>query len=136
MGEPGWALQKAVWSAVTNDTGVIQALGGPHVYDDVPRRTPLPYVTFGTSEVRDWSTGCEDAHEHVMTLMVWTPARGRKRAAAIMEALRAALHERALILDGHRLVSLRHDYSEVRREEDGERLRGLVRFRALSEPVV
>lgn len=135
MTDPGWALQKAVYAALTVDAGVLAELGGPHIYDHVPRKTATPYVTFAQSVVRDWSTGEAEGHEHTLTLHVWAEARGRKKTVAVQEALRGALHERALMLDGHLLVNLRHEFSEVRREADGERLRGLVRFRAVTERV-
>jgi hypothetical protein len=37
-------------------------------------------------------------------------------------------------MSGVRLVNLRHEFSEVRRDADGETSRGLVRFRAVTEP--
>lgn len=135
MTDPGWALQKAVYGALTTNAGVLAVLGGPHIFDHVPRKTAPPYVTFAASMVRDWSSGEAEAHEHTLTMHVWTEARGRKVTAAIQDALRGALHERVLVLDGHRLVNLRHEFSEVRRAEDGERLQGLVRFRAVTEPL-
>lgn len=52
-----------------------------------------------------------------------------------MAAVRTALHDRALSLDGHHLVNLRHAFSEIRRIGDGERLNGIVQFRAVTEPV-
>jgi hypothetical protein len=133
MTDPGWALQTAVYGALTTNTELLAALGGPHIYDHVPRKTPPPYVTFAQSTVRDWSSGSQAAHEHTMTLNVWTSASGRKKAAAVVTAVRAALHDRSLVLDGHHLVNLRHEFSETRRVEDGEMLNGVVRFRAVTE---
>ena len=135
MTDPGWALQKAVYGTVTTNVDVLAVLGGPHIYDHVPRRTPRPYVTFAQSTIRDWSAGSETAHEHTVTLHVWANARGSKKAAAIADALRGALHDRQLTLDGHHLVNLRHELTEIRRIEDGETLNGIVRFRAVTEPV-
>ena len=135
MTEPGWALQKAVYGALTADVDVIAALGGPHIYDHVPRKTPRPYVTCARSVVRDWSSGTDTAHEHTLTLHVWADATGTKKTAAVITALRTALHDRALTLDGHHLVNLRHEFSEIRRIEDGETVNGIARFRAVTEPV-
>ena len=135
MTDPGWALQKAVYGAVTTNAAVLAQLGGPHIYDHVPRGTPRPYVTFAQSAVRDWSTGTDTGHEHTMTLHIWANARGSKKAAAIATALQSALHDRPLTLDGHHLVNLRHAFTEIRRIDDGETLNGLVRFRATTEPI-
>jgi Protein of unknown function (DUF3168) len=135
MTDPGWALQTAVYGALTANAELTAELSGPHVYDHVPRKTPTPYVTFAQSVVRDWSAGSQAAHEHTFTLQIWASAAGRKKTAAIAEALRATLHDRALTLDGHHLVNLRHEFSEIRRAEDGEKINGIVRFRAVTEPL-
>jgi len=95
----------------------------------------MPYLTFGQSLLRDWSTGTESGDEHLVTLHVWSRADGRHQTHEIMHALRQALHEQMLTLDGHRLVNLRHELSEARREADGETYRGIVRFRAVTEPL-
>lgn len=134
MTDPGWALQKAVYGALIIDAGVLSALGGPHLYDHVPRKTVKPYVTFAQSIVRDWSTATEGGSEHTLTLHVWAAATGAKKAAEVLEALRQGLHDRDLTLDGHHLVNLRHEFSEVRRIDDGETINGTARFRAVTEP--
>ena len=51
-----------------------------------------------------------------------------------MDAARAALHDRALPLDGHALVNLRLEFSEVRFDDDQSVYHGLLRFRAVTEP--
>ena len=89
---------------------------------------------YGQSTVRDWSTGTDDAHEHIITLHVWTRASGRKPAHEISSAIEAAIDQQALVLDGHRLITLRHEFSDVRREADNETWRGIVRLRAVTEP--
>jgi len=135
MTDPAWALQTAVYGALTRNAAVRVILGGPHIYDHVPRKTALPYVTFAGSVMRDASSGSEDAHEHTLTLNVWATATGAKKTAAVMAAVRMALHDRALSLEGHHLVNLRHALSEIRRIGDGERLNGIVQFRAVTEPL-
>jgi hypothetical protein len=134
MASPGWALQKAIYEALVANAPLVALLGGPRVYDDVPRGAVCPYVTFGPSVVRDWSTGSEAGTEHLLTLHVWSQENARREAHEIMGALREALHEAALTLTEHRLVSLRHEQSDARREPDGETTLGIVRLRALVEP--
>jgi hypothetical protein len=68
-----------------------------------------------------------------VTLHVWSRGRGRKEAQAVIAAARDALHDRQLTLAGHRLVNLRHEYSEARRDNDGETFHGIARFRAVTE---
>jgi hypothetical protein len=129
------ALQAAIYARLTADSAVVATLGGPRVYDDVPRSAAYPYLTFGQTAVRDWSTGGEEGDEHIVTLHVWSKAAGRRQAQDIIAAVRAALHDQDLPLAGHRLVNLRHEFSEARREPDGERFHGIVRLRAVTEPV-
>lgn len=135
MPAAGNALQKALYATLTANAGVTSALGGARVYDDVPSRTEFPYITFGQSTARDWSTGTEPGREHTITLHVWSRARGRKEADDVMAAAEAALHDAALTLDGHRLINLRHEFSDARRDPDGETVHGIARYRAVTEPL-
>lgn len=135
MSSAAFALQKALHATLIADAAVLASLGGPRIYDDVPRGEPAPYVSLGLTTERDWSTGSEAGSEHVVTLHVWSDAAGRRQAAEIVCALRSAVHDAALAVSGHRLVNLRHEFSETRREADGEGYRGLVRLRAVTEPL-
>lgn len=134
MASASWALQQAIYAALTGNSALTTLLGGARIYDDVPGSAAFPYVTLAPGVERDWSTGSDAGTEHAVTLHVWSRGAGRKEAAAIMDALRAALHEAALMLTGHRLINLRHESSEVRRDADGVTQHGIVRFRAVTEP--
>ena len=134
MSSSSWALQQSIFAALAANATLVALLGGPRVYDDVPQASAFPYLTFGHSLVRDWSTGSEDGSEHVVTLHVWSQEKGKKEAHEIMGAVRTALHDQALSLAGHRLVNLRHELSEARREPDGDTTHGIVRYRAVTEP--
>lgn len=135
MASSSFALQKAFYLKLTADAALNALLGGPRVYDDVPVRGEFPYVTFGQTTERDWSTGTDIGGEHVVTLHVWSRAPGRKEADEIIDAVRTALHDQALSLSGHRLVNLRHEFSDARRDADGESYHGITRYRAVTEPV-
>jgi hypothetical protein len=133
MGNASWALQQAVFARLTSDSALVALLGGARVYDDVPVRAAFPYVTFAQGSERDWSAGNEAGTEHAVVLHVWSRASGRKETLAVSEALRAALHDAALSLTDHRLINLRHETTDVRRDPDGETYQGIVRFRAVTE---
>lgn len=135
MSSASFALQQALHGRLTSDVALTALLGGVRVYDDVPERAEFPYVTFGQTAERDWATGSEEGSEHTVTLHVWSRARGRKEANAILAAARAALHDAPLTLAGHRLVNLRHEFSDARRDPDGETFHGTARFRAVTEPL-
>ena len=134
MPSPSWSLQQSIFAALSADAALTALLGAGRIHDDVPQGSALPYLTLGQTTVRDWSTGTDDGTEHVLTLHVWSNAKGKKQAHEILGAVRSALHDRPLTLTGHRLVNLRHEFSEARREPDGDTIRGTVRFRAVTEP--
>jgi hypothetical protein len=131
---PAWSLQQSIFAALSADAVLTALLGTGRIFDDVPQGTALPYVTLGQTTLRDASTATEDGAEHSLTVHVWSDARGKKETHAILDAIRAALHDQPLALAGHRLVNLRHELSEVRRDPDGATIHGLARFRALTEP--
>jgi hypothetical protein len=134
MASAAWELQKSIHGALTAEAALGALLGGPRIYDDVPRGAEFPYITFGQSTARDWSTGTEAGSEHTIVLNVWSRAAGEREAHLIMAAVREALHEAELAVAGHRLVNIRHEASEALRDPDGETFRGVIRFRAVLEP--
>jgi hypothetical protein len=129
------ALQQAIVGELAADPGVLAALSGPRIYDDTPQPAAFPYVTIGQTTARSADADLEPADEHILTLHVWSRARGRREALAIIDEMRRALHDRPLALADHKLINLRHEFSEARRDRDGETIHGLVRFRAVTEPL-
>lgn len=129
------ALQQSIFSALGANAGIVALLGEPRIYDHVPQPATYPYVSFGQSVVRDADTSTEAGDEHMLTLHIWSRAEGRKETLELISAVRGALHQQALTLVGHRLVNLRHEFSEARREPDGDTIHGLVRLRAVTEPL-
>lgn len=135
MGSAALDLQRSLYRLLRDHAPLAALLGGARIYDDVPQRAELPYVTFGQSLVRDWSTGSESGHEHSVTLHVWSRAAGRKEVHEIMALLVGLLHDQSPALAEHRIVNLRHEFSEARRDADGEIYRGIVRYRIVTEPL-
>ena len=131
---PSWPLQQSLFAVLSADAALTALIGAGRVFDDVPQASPLPYVTLGPVTAQDWSTGSEDGTEHLLTVHVWSRARGKKQAHEVLGAIRAALHDQPLSLSGHRLINLRHERSDIRRTPDGEAIQGTARFRAVTEP--
>jgi len=127
-------LQKAIFAALSGDAALAAALGGARIYDHVPANAAFPHVTFGRLSRSDWSTASEDGSEHLFTLHVWSKARGKVQAAAIMEIVRGLLHDAELALAGHVLVNLREEAADIRFDDDHDIYRGAMRFRAVTEP--
>ncbi len=129
-----WALQTAIHQKLTADQTVLALLGGPHVWDHVPRGVAYPCITFGVTSERDWSTGTDDGGEHICALHVWSRAAGRHEVDSITTAVRASLHNEALVLPGHHLVNLRFEFADARRDAADELYHGIIRLRAVTEP--
>jgi hypothetical protein len=128
------ALQTAIFATLTADAALATLLGAPRVFDQVPQPATYPYVTFGQSTVRDGDTSSTPADEHIVTLHVWSRAHGRQETHGVMAAIRSALHDQPLLLTGHHLINIRHDFSDARRDPDGDTIHGIVRLRAVTEP--
>jgi hypothetical protein len=129
-----WALQRSIYQALSNASALTALLGGARIYDDAPQGAAYPFITLGQSVIRDWSTGTEDGSEHNLTLHVWSRSGGKQEAYAIIEAIKAVLHDQPLMLEDHYLINLRHEFSEARLDPDGDTFHGIVRYRAVTEP--
>ena len=70
MASASFALQAAIFSKLTSDAPMLAALGGPRVYDEVPTRAEFPYLTFGQSTERDWSTDSDFGHVQCKDMLV------------------------------------------------------------------
>ena len=131
-----WQLQEAIYNALLADAGLINLLGGPKVYDLVPRQTKPPYITIGITEVTDWSTTTEEGREHLLTLHSWTVNQGRKQADEIETTIISVIKAASLLMPDHLLVNLAYEQSEIRRDPDGETLHGIIRYRVVTEPII
>lgn len=127
-------LQKAVFAALSDDAALVALISGKRIYDHAPASAPFPYVTFGRASNYDWGTATEDGREHIFTIHVWSRAKGRAEALAIMAAVRARLHDADLALASHMLVNLREEIQEMRFDDDHSVHHGSLRFRAVTEP--
>ena len=129
-----WALQKAIYAALTADPALTALIGAARVHDDVPRGAVRPYVNFARLVTRDFGSSSGDGEEHLLQLHVWSDAKGHRQVHEVLDAVRSALHEAVLPLGDWRLVNLRIESTEARRESDGETYQGIVRLRAVTEP--
>lgn len=119
-------LQAAIYAKLTGTGGLSQP-----VYDNVPVGAVLPYVTIGEDTSIDWGSKTEDGEEVTITLHAWSSYRGKKEAKEIMAAIYALLHRQPLTVTGFMVVWIRHDFSTVQLDPDGQTYHGIIRFRAL-----
>ena len=129
-----WSLQQAIYGALLADTG-LSALVASRIYDDVPQDVIFPYVTLGEVTVREWSTASDIGAEHSLVLHAWSRSHGRKEVKEILGAINNSLDRAALTVADFQLINLQFVSADMRREEDGETYHGIIRFRAITEPL-
>jgi hypothetical protein len=135
MAAPAAELKTAIFSALGADQGLIATLGEARVYELLPpKNVASPYVTFGRTSVYDWTTGAEKEDEQLLTLHVWSKAKGDAETLDIMQIMRARLADSLLSLEGREPVRLRLEFSEAHYDDELAVHHGLLRFRAVSEP--
>lgn len=127
------ALRKAIRARLIDDSALMAMLGGMRIFDEAPRGTQPPYVTFGDASARDWSTNTDRGVEHFVVIEVWSEQRGEREALSIAARVQDLLDDATLALEDHRLVNLRYARLETRRENQGRFARASLRFRAVTE---
>jgi len=133
---PDLALHGALLDHLRADPALAVLLGDPPRLHDEPPAAPLyPHVLSGRSETRPWGGLEGEGIEHLLTLTCVSRFDGLEEARAVVAALRARLHGADLALEGHRLVNLRVVYADVFRSPDWRPALGLVRLRAVTEPL-
>lgn len=133
MAEASWALQQAVFSALSGDAGVQALVGNPaRVFDHVPENTEFPYVTVGEATAVDGSTMAKDGQRHTITLHVWSRARGRKETKQVLAAIHDVLHKGALTIAGHVHAGTVFEFTDTFLDPDGLTYHGVARYRTVT----
>lgn len=128
------ALAAAMRNALLAGDGVKAVLGNPaRIYDDPPPDPVFPYATFGRFESKPADASGGEAIEHAVTLHVWSRYGGRAEALDALGAMRAALHNAPLGVEGQTLVLLLAQFADVFRSGDGRTTHGVLRMRAITE---
>jgi hypothetical protein len=129
------ALAASIRAAAMEHAAVKTVLGDPaRIYDDPPPDVIFPYVTLGRVESRPGDASGMEAIEHAITLHCWSRYGGRAEALQVIAALRDALHNAALSVEGRRLVFVFAQFTDVFRSGDGRTTHGILRLKALTEP--
>ena len=136
MTSPILALRGAILAHVQADAALAALMGGAvRLHDEPPRAAEPVYAVFGDAAARDWSTGSDAGHAHEAAIVVWAREGGARTALDVAARFSALLHEAALTLDGHRLVSLRVAAFETARDDRTGLARATLRLTALTEVV-
>jgi hypothetical protein len=128
-------LQKAVLATLSSAPALQALIGVGRIFDHVPPSIAFPYVTFGQTAIYDWSTSTEKGNEHLFTLHAWSKGKGKDEVMAVIAAIGERLDAAPPAPAGFHLINLRLEYSEARYDEDLGGYHGLLRYRAITEPV-
>jgi len=128
------ALQTAVVERLASSPDVLAITGPSRIFDRQITRADPPYLVIGAITTADYSTGDGDGSEHRFEIEAWTRQNGRRQAVELADAVRAALHDVGLTLDGAVLVNLRHERTVSRRAPKTALHVARLRFRAVTEP--
>ena len=136
MIHPSADLQKAIYTALAANANLTAALGGTKIYDHNPQEAAFPYVVIGRASNLDWSTSTEDGGEHVVIIHIWSERSDRMEIYQLQQEVQTSLHDATLMAVDHNVVNLRHEFSDVRSDDASNRMHGIMRFRAVTEPKV
>jgi hypothetical protein len=128
-------LRKAILLALRTDVDLVSRLGGPKIYDEGSTHTQMPYVVFGDSRARDWSTASDQGAEHTLALDVWSEHRGVSEVLEISALIATALSAAALFVPGYRIILLSQQSIETRRQNSGRHARARLMFRITIEKI-
>jgi hypothetical protein len=127
-----FAVQEAVYGALTSSTAVQALIGNPaRLYDVVPPASVFPYATLGDVVIKEYDTKDQTGFEQSLTLHVWSRYRGRKELKQIIQTIYDVLHNAALSVTGANYVSCQFQSASTLQENDGLTLHGIVRYRII-----
>ncbi|MCW5712462.1 DUF3168 domain-containing protein [Shinella sp.] len=128
------ALQTAIFARLSGDAALTALVGANGITDRRPDGPAAPLLVIEGIDSTDHSTASETGEAHVVTLEAWSEAAGHREVQAIAAVVRAALHDAALVIAGHRLVLLFHRDTRLGRDGKSRFHRAQMRFRAVTEP--
>lgn len=128
--DPSLALQKAFVAAIK----ALNTAAGNNVFDMPPVSDPFPRVTIGPANVNPILADCYDGSESFTQIDAWSRKPGYPEVKGIADAIRGALHDGTLTLDGHTLELMYVDAVVYERDPDGLTSRARLTVRTQTQP--
>ncbi|MFE6223330.1 DUF3168 domain-containing protein [Streptomyces sp. NPDC057854] len=130
---PMFPVQAAVYARLTGDEQLSALITG--VYDYVPEDVAFPYVTVGEAIETPDNTVAGLGRETVVTLHVWTRARGHAKGLAIAARITALLDHQPLTLAGAHHVATRYEFGQTLTDPEppGDIRHVVLRYRVVTE---
>lgn len=133
MSGPILPLKTALRATLVSDATVVGLIGGPRVYDEVPRGQEPPYLAFGDATTRENGSSSGRGHSTDMQIIAWSRQGGTGEALQIVERVEALLDDANPTLAGHRIVLMRVAETQLRFDPARSLARASLRLRILSE---
>lgn len=131
MSAGGASLSRAIHVMLSND-GELAGLVGNRIFDRVPDRATLPYITYGT--LRSAPLDAEGVEEHALVIDCWSRGHGRREVEAILARVVALLTANVPSPENAHGVSLALSGSEIVADDDLDLEHGIARLRAVTQP--
>ena len=130
MASPSEDLQFAVHALLMGDADV-QAIVDGRVHDGRPVDGAFPAISFGPGSHVPDDYECIDGRVETLQIDCWTRSKGQRRpCAALVDAVKAALHEVAADLRTHALVRMQVTSTRIMEDPDGSTWHGIVSLEA------
>jgi hypothetical protein len=135
----GVAVQTAIYQRLTTYGPLTAIIKG--VYDSVPQPddtgnpADFPYITIGDDAIVEWCDDTKSGADILVTIHVWSRARGRKETKTIQGHIFDALHRYDLTVSGYHNVGIDYDNEQSFLDVDGLTRHGVSVFRIIIDEV-
>lgn len=131
---PSRALQAAIIQSLRGNANVA-AVVGDRVFDGVPEGAEFPMISLGPSSDVDEELDCLSVEEHTQQIDVWSRDNSRMGPCKdIMDAVKAAIHNKPLILqDPYAVSTVRVLGKRIVKDPDGITSHGILTVTVMLE---
>lgn len=138
MADPSLELVTAILARLRSSPAVTAIVPSASIYPDAAESgAKPPYIVLSDTNLFREDATCVDAQGIFLTIQVWSwgsgEASGAAQARKICDAIIGALHDYPLALASNRLVTLEHRQTQVFKDVDGVKNRGVLEFWASVE---
>jgi hypothetical protein len=131
--DPMLPVQAAVYGRLTADEQLKALISG--VYDYVPETAAYPFVTIGEAIETPDNTVSGLGRQTVITLHVWTRARGHTPGLRVAARITALLDHQPLTITGSHHIATRYEFSQTLTDPEppGDVRHVVLRYRIVTE---
>ncbi len=134
--DAAWALQSALYTALSNDEELQGVLGNPaRIHDEVPADATFPLLQLGAVRMQPYE-GMEGGFEHIIRMTCFSRYGGRKEGKQIADICRRILQNAQLSLEGCELAASRLVFEDHLKIADPDIYQATMRYRFVTVPLM